>query len=123
LVAPITLHGAHQHALLGGVHPAQRRDVARADHIVPNRRAHIPFHHRHVFVRGRVEYTIGSVFAEHALERRPVRDVAEQWNQLQIRMPFTKLELRVEQLRLALIEQHQLFRTVPRDLARELRTD
>ncbi len=129
------LAGAHHvrgvDGLVGGDHDegldavavGGQRQRARAQHIVARRLADLMLQHRHVLVGRRMEDHLRPVLREHPVDQHRIGDVAETHLQRQLRTGLAQLALDLEQVELALLEQHQRLRSDARHLSAELRTD
>src|SRR5262249_14337810 len=95
----------------------------RSHHVVPNSFDHVPFQHRDVFVRGRVEYQLRPVNVEDVLQPVGVGNAGQHRDHIDFRIALRDFQMDEVQGALGPLEQHQLGRTEPGELPGQLRTD
>ncbi len=96
---------------------------ARAAHVVLDRLARVPLHHRHVLVRRGVEHHGRGVAGEDGAHPLPVADVGHAGRQVEVGVRAVQLPLNLEERRLRPLDQHHLPGPEPGHLPAQLAAD
>ena len=86
------------------------RKIPGSDYVVSQRLDDVCFHHRHVFVGGRVKHYRNRVPAHYFMHGRIVPDVSDTSDELEIRKALPQLHFDAEEIAFGLIENNQTFR-------------
>ena len=113
------LVGRDQDEILALMLPGHHGHVVCAEHVVGDGLEAVPLHHGNVLVGCRMKYRVRPVGREHFAQQRHIQNVADDRNIIQVGEDIAEFGAQLEQIVFRSLEQDQLARVHPGQLANQ----